>query len=67
MDSRTDVRPRRQTLSAVVTRADGTVIDVGVVAAAYRNPFKQLWWRLVGLPAANRRIRRANKQHAASQ
>lgn len=45
----------------VVTRADGTRIDHGVVAAHYRNPIRQAWWQLVGRPLANRRIRKSNR------
>jgi hypothetical protein len=33
-------------LHIVVTRADGTVEDHGVVAHYDSNPFKRLWWRL---------------------
>lgn len=29
-------------IEAVVTRADGSVEDLGVVSAYYRNPFKRL-------------------------
>jgi hypothetical protein len=48
-------------ISAVITRADGTVQDLGLVHARYRSPFKHMWWRLVRRPAANRRIKRANR------
>lgn len=30
---------------AVVTRADGTVEDLGVIAYWHRNPFKRWWVR----------------------
>lgn len=49
------------TISAVITRADGTVVDVGVIAAGYANPLKQLWWNQVGKRLAERRIARANR------
>lgn len=48
-------------LRMVVTRADGTVHDHGVVSAHYKNPIKQAWWLLVGRPLADRRIRRSNR------
>lgn len=44
----TMVRPREQSISAVVTRADGTVEDLGVVAYWHRNPLIRLYRRLVG-------------------
>ncbi|MFI1535561.1 hypothetical protein [Streptomyces anandii] len=53
--------PHSSELRMVVRRADGTVHDHGVVDAYYRNPIKQAWWRLVGKPLANRRIRRSNR------
>jgi hypothetical protein len=49
------------TVGAVITRADGTVIDLGKVAASYRNPLRQAWWDHVGLRLANRRIHKANR------
>lgn len=36
------------TLSAVVTRADGTVEDLGVIAQTYRSPLARLRARLTG-------------------
>lgn len=48
-------------LRAVVTRADGTVVDLGVISATYRNPLKQAVWTYVRKPLASRRIRRANR------
>jgi hypothetical protein len=35
-------------VSAVVTRADGTVEDRGVIAYHHRNPLRRLWFRLTG-------------------
>lgn len=37
---------RRATVSAVVTRADGTKEDLGVVSYWHRNPIHRLLWRL---------------------
>lgn len=31
-------------LSIIITRADGTVEDLGVVYRSFKNPFKQLAW-----------------------
>ena len=45
--SKTEVR-------AVVTRADGTVEDFGLISAKYRNPLRQLRWLLFGKPKARR-------------
>ncbi|WP_393075349.1 hypothetical protein [Streptomyces sp. LN704] len=53
--------PHSSELRMVVTRADGTVHDHGVVDAHYRNPLKQAWWILVRRPLANRRIRVSNR------
>lgn len=55
------VEPGRVELRMVVTRADGTVHDHGVVSAHYRNPLRQAWWTLVGQHLANRRIARSNR------
>ena len=33
-------------LSIVVTRADGTVEDLGIVSYWHKNPFKRLAWRI---------------------
>lgn len=57
-------QPTRSELRAVVIRADGRREDVGLIAAYYRNPIRRTWWRLVGRPLADRRIRRANDRHA---
>lgn len=39
-------RAKKQTIHAVVTRADGTVEDLGMVAYWHKNPLKRLAWRL---------------------
>ena len=44
-----------------------TVVDLGVVTAAYRNPVKRAWWTLLGQPLADRRIRRANRAAARNR
>ncbi|MHB9861965.1 hypothetical protein [Streptomyces sp. YIM S03343] len=48
----------------VITRADGSVIDLGVGVYWHRNPLRRLWWRLWGQPRFNRRAAAANR-HAA--
>jgi hypothetical protein len=48
-------------IRAVVTRADGTVVDLGVIDARYKNPVKQALWTHVRKPLADRRIRNANR------
>ncbi|MFJ5217185.1 hypothetical protein ACIP98_20985 [Streptomyces sp. NPDC088354] len=58
---RADV-PLSTELHMVITRADGTVEDQGVVSAQYRNPVRQAWWQLVGRRLANRRIARSNRR-----
>lgn len=35
-------------ISAVVTRADGTVEDYGVVSYYHRNPLRRLYFRVTG-------------------
>lgn len=37
---------REASISAVITRADGTVEDLGVISYWHRNPLKRAWWRL---------------------
>lgn len=53
-----------QQFHAVITRADGSVEDLGVVAATYKSPFRRLWWRIHGKPRADQRIARANRSAA---
>jgi len=40
-------RPSEIILEAKVTRADGTVEDLGEIAHYYRNPFKRLLRRMI--------------------
>lgn len=42
-------QPKRAELRAVITRADGTVEDLGVIAAWHRNPLMRLWCRIKGI------------------
>lgn len=41
------------------------VEEIGVASATYRNPVKRAWWALIGKPAADRRIARANENAKA--
>ena len=47
-------------LSHVVTKADGTVVDLGVVSYWSKNPLKMARWRVWGQPRSRRRIARFN-------
>lgn len=42
-------RAKETSLSAVVTRKDGRVEDLGVVAYGHTNPLRRLWWRITRL------------------
>lgn len=59
--ARADV-PHSSELRMVITRADGTVEDHGVVAAHYTSSWRAAWWQVVGRPLANRRIARSNRR-----
>jgi hypothetical protein len=50
--------------SYVITRADGTVIDLGVTGFSHRSRWRRLWWRAVRRPLADRRVRAANRDAA---
>ena len=41
-----DSRAREATIEMVVTRANGTVENLGVVSYWHRNPLKRLAWRV---------------------
>lgn len=43
MDAR---QPTQISVSAVVTRADGRVENLGVIAFSHRNPLRVLAWRI---------------------
>lgn len=48
---------RMVSVEAVVTRADGTVEDLGVIAFAHKNAFKMLTWKMGrGLAGARKRM-----------
>ena len=54
-------QPTSMELHVVVTRADGTVHDLGVVSATYRTPWRRTWWHLIGRHTARHRITKANR------
>jgi hypothetical protein len=52
-------------LSAVITRADGTVEDLGVIAAHHTREHHWLDWLEHGKPKAEKAIADANARQAA--
>jgi hypothetical protein len=40
---------REASIAAVVTRADGTIEDLGVIARWHKNPLIRLAWRIADL------------------
>lgn len=40
------VGAQQVSVDAKITRADGTVVDLGTVAYWHRNPLRRLLWRL---------------------
>lgn len=53
---------RDSSVRAVITRANGEVVDLGVVDRQFANPIKHRVWRIFCKPLADRRIRRANRR-----
>ena len=45
-DVQSTTQAKEQTITAVITRADGTVEHLGVISYYNKNPLKQLWWHL---------------------
>lgn len=41
----TQADTKSQELRAVITRADGTVVDLGTIAYYSKNPLKMWWWK----------------------
>ncbi len=46
MDRYPRLKPKRVEWHAIVTHADGTVEDLGIVSAQYKNPLRQLAYRV---------------------
>jgi len=42
----TESKVKEMTLSAIITRADGTVEDLGAIQYWHYNPLKRLFWRI---------------------
>lgn len=63
-DANTHAKHRFIDHSMVITRADGTTIDLGRVDYWHKNPLRRAWWRLWGLPRSRRRIAAANRDAA---
>lgn len=40
----THIRPRQAEISAVITRADGSVEELGVISYWHRNPIRRWAW-----------------------
>jgi hypothetical protein len=51
-------------LRLTIIRADGTVHDLGLTAAHYRNPLRRAWWNHVGKRLSARRHTAANRDAA---
>lgn len=41
-----EAKVKEMVLSAVITRADGTVIDLGAIQYWHSNPLKRFIWRI---------------------
>lgn len=41
-----ETKPTQATVSAVITRADGSVEDLGVISYWHRSFFRRLLWRV---------------------
>lgn len=41
----TRAKAREARITAVVTRADGRVENLGTISYWHRNPLKRLWWK----------------------
>lgn len=61
MSEKTEVR-RNASTRAVITRANGEKVDLGVIDRQYANPVRHWLWQTFCKHAANRRIARANKR-----
>lgn len=42
----TESKVKEMTLSAIITRADGTVEDLGAIQYWHSNPLKRFFWRI---------------------
>lgn len=46
LDTATKSKAKSAQISAIITRADGTVENVGVIAYWHRNPLKRWAWHI---------------------
>jgi len=42
----TDAKVKQMELSAIITRADGTIEDLGTIQYWHKNPLKRILWRI---------------------
>jgi hypothetical protein len=42
----TDAKIKQMELSAIITRADGTIEDLGTIQYWHKNPLKRILWRI---------------------
>lgn len=48
-------------IRAKIIRVNGTVEDLDIVTANYKNIYKEIYWKLIGHPLSVRRIKRSNQ------
>jgi predicted transcriptional regulator len=41
-----DAKIKQMEISAIITRADGTIEDLGTIQYWHKNPLKRLLWRI---------------------
>lgn len=41
-----DAKVKQMELSAIITRADGTIEDLGTIQYWHKNPLKRILWRI---------------------
>jgi len=41
-----DAKVKQMELSAIITRADGTIEDLGTIQYWHKNPLKRIIWRI---------------------
>jgi hypothetical protein len=41
-----DAKVKQMEISAIITRADGTIEDLGTIQYWHKNPLKRLLWRI---------------------
>lgn len=44
MSMKVEEKTRESSISAVITRADGRVVNLGIIAHWHKNPFKRMAW-----------------------